>query len=220
MVVLPQLPVTATTGTVKAAAPGLGQVAQGGEGVVDGDDRYFGASRTAAPLSRDSEGACPTHLCSTSTPSDAPVQGLGDEVVAVVALAGQGDEELPRLGGAGVGGDAAKGVPRTPLHQGAPGGGQDVVDGEGGSHQPWYSFKASGDFFPVVEMAALRAPNLVIFMALAGHQDGVAGPGQTHGQADGLPAVRRPPHNPWRPVWRPPRKFCSNPQPLAPAQSL
>ena len=40
------------------------------------------------------------------------MQGLGDEVVAVVALAGQGDEELPRLGGAGVGGDAAKGVPR------------------------------------------------------------------------------------------------------------
>ena len=58
------------------------------------------------------------------------MQGLGDEVVAVVALAGQGDEELPRLGGAGVGGDAAKGVPRTPLHQGAAGGGQDVVDGE------------------------------------------------------------------------------------------
>ena len=34
------------------------------------------------------------------------------------------------------------------------------------------------------------APNLVIFMALAGHQHRVPGPGQVHGQADGLPAVR------------------------------
>ena len=34
VVVLPQLPVMPTTGTGKAAAPGLGQVAQGREGVV------------------------------------------------------------------------------------------------------------------------------------------------------------------------------------------
>ena len=53
----------------------------------------------------------------------APAQGGGNEFVAVVLLPGEGDEELPGLAGAGVGGNAAEGVPGALVHQGAAGGG-------------------------------------------------------------------------------------------------
>ena len=46
-------------------------------------------------------------------------------------------------------------------------------------------------FLAVIEVAALSPPNLIIFMSLASYQDRFPGAGQGHGQADGLPAVRR-----------------------------
>ena len=45
-------------------------------------------------------------------------------------------------------------------------------------------------FFAVVEVAVLSPPDLIVFVAFAGHQDRLAGAGQGHGQADSLPAVR------------------------------
>ena len=54
---------------LKAAAPGLGQVAQGREGVVDGDDGYFGRdSCRGRALNPPRQPAALNILCSTSTP--------------------------------------------------------------------------------------------------------------------------------------------------------
>lgn len=55
--------------------------------------------------------------------------------MTVMALAAEGDEEFSGLAGAGVGADAAKGVYRPLLHQGAARYGQNFRGGEHGSHQ-------------------------------------------------------------------------------------
>ena len=161
VVVLPQLPVTATTAR-QPEPPGVGQVPQGGEGVIDGNNGYCGGHPQGT-----ARGAPAFHQHA----GHAPVQGLGDKLVAVVALPGQGDEELARW--------AVRESVLTPQKlshkprctRGAPGGGQDFGDGEAGSHQPWYSFSASARLLPGRRMAALRAPDLIILMAFARHQD-------------------------------------------------
>ena len=140
VVVLPQLPVMPTTGTRKrprqarARSPRAVRASRMAMTVTSGGDRR-GRFETC-PYT-----GSPQYSFLNQHPPGAPAQGGGNEFVAVVALPGEGDEELPGLAGAGVGADAAERVPGALVHQGPAGGGQNFGSGEGGGHiSRWFLF--------------------------------------------------------------------------------